>query len=507
MKIYTATEMKQLVTYAIENEPIKSIDLIERASKALYDEIIEICDNSHPIKVFAGPHNNGSDALAVSRMLEKSGYNVEVFLFNTTGILSQECEENRNKLISSCPKISFHEISSKFDLPNLTKNDLIIDGLFGIGLNQPLSNSFALLVKFINNSPATIVSIDIPSGLMCEDNTLTFSSQIIRANYTLSLQSVKLAFLMTDCQEYIGECKILDIGIESEKVPDKKTEYFLDEDAEMRQLLKKRNPFGNKGTFGHGLLIASSYGMAGAAVIAARSALSSGIGKLTIHTPSANNTIIQAIVPEAVVHHDEDKYRFTSPEHTENYTAMAIGPGLGCKQETATAFIEQISHCIIPLIIDADGLNILAEHKGWLQQIPKDTILTPHPKEFIRLFGHCKTDFDMLSQAKEQAIHQQIYIILKNHYTAICCPNGSIFYNTTGNSGMATAGTGDALVGILLSLLSQGYLPEDACRLGCYLHGLAGDLAAEELSEEGMTAMDLVHHLPYAIKQLKNSQL
>ena len=505
MKIYTALEMKELEAYAMEHEPIQSIDLMERAAKAIFDEIVQIKNTSSPVKVFAGSHNNGGDALAVSRLLSQADYNVEVFLFNPYGQLTPECETNKNRLVQSCPDVIFHEISRKFDLPNLTDKDLVIDGLFGIGIKDPLSGSFALLVKFINNSPATVVSIDIPSGLMCEDNTLAFSSQIIKADYTLSIQGVKPAFLMADCQPYIGKCKILDIGMEYEQAPEFDSHYTLDNEEEMCKLLKPRDPFGNKGTFGHGLLISGSYGMAGASIISAKAAMKSGLGKLTIHTPYANNTILQASVPEAIIHHDNDKFFFTDAERTENFKALAIGPGIGTKQETATAFIEQVTHTACPIVIDADGLNILAAHKGWLQQISKDTILTPHPVEFERLFGTSMNCFDMLNLAREEASHLQVYIVLKGHYTAICCPGGHVFFNTTGNSGLATAGTGDALTGILLSLLAQGYTPEEACRLGCYLHGLAGDLSAQELTEEGMTVMDLIKQIPYAIKQLKDA--
>ena len=505
MKIYTATEIKQVESHAFEHESIQPIDLMERAASTICEEIKSKWGTETSIKVFAGSHNNGGDALAVSRMLAQCGYNLEVFLFNTNGHLTPECEINRDRLVATCPQVTFHEISTKIDLPKITKDDLIIDGLFGVGLNGSINGSYTLLIKFLNNSEGTIISIDIPSGMHCEDNSQTLSHQIVHADYTFSLHAVKPAFLLADCQQYIGKCKILDIGLENNTHPDIKTRYTLDEEDEMRELIKPRNPFGNKGTFGHGLLIAGSYGMAGAAIIAAQATLKSGIGKLTIHTPAANNTILQTSVPQAVIHHDEDNYVFTTAEYGEEYQAVAIGPGIGQKKETAVALMEQITHTLKPLVIDADGLNILSNHKGWMQQLPKNSILTPHPKELSRLFGETTSDYGMLCIAREEAQRLQIFIICKNHYTAICCPDGHIYFNTTGNSGMATAGTGDALTGILLSLLSQGYTARDACRLGCYIHGLAGDIAAEKLTEEGMTVMDLINEIPSAIKELKNS--
>ena len=504
MKIYTASEIKSIEAEVMTQYGIASIDLMEKAALVLFEEIKTIADISSPIKVFAGSHNNGGDALAVSRMLSQAGYDVEIFLLNTNNRLSPECQINRDRLVETCPNAILHEIQQKLDLPNLTSNDVVIDGMFGIGLTSPVTSSYALLIKFINNSHATVISLDIPSGMFCEDNTETSKHQIIHADYTLSIHAIKPAFLLPDCQQYIGKCKILDIGLPtSPSVSLPSPTYTLNEEEDMAALLKPRDSFGNKGTFGHGLLIAGSYGMAGAAIISASAAMKSGLGKLTIHTPAANNSILQTSVPQAVIHNDKDNYSFTSFEDTEEYNALAIGPGLGKNRETSIAFFEQITHTTLPLVIDADGLNILAEHKGRLQQLPKESILTPHPKEFTRLFGVCDSDFSMLNKAREEAVNLQVYIILKNHYTAICSPDGQISFNTNGNSGMATAGTGDALTGIILSLLAQGYTPGNACKLGVFLHGLAGDIAAEKLSEEGMTVMDLVENIPYAIKKLK----
>ncbi len=505
MKVYTASELKQVEAYAIEHEPIASIDLMERAAIAIVEEIKLIKGPEAPVKVFAGSHNNGGDALAVSRLLSKEGYNVEVFLFNTNGHLTTECSINKTRILQDCPEIIFHEISTKIDLPHITKEDLIIDGLFGIGLTGSLNNSYLLLLNFLNNSEGTIISIDIPSGMNSEDNSQIMSHQIVHADYTLSIQAVKPAFLLADCQKYIGKLKILDIGMEDSGHPELETKYTLNEENNIKQLIKPRNPFGNKGTFGNGLLIAGCYGMAGAAIISAQAAMRSGIGKLTIHTPTINNVILQTTVPQAVLRHDKDNYVFTTVENTEGYQAVAIGPGLGQNNNTDIALLEQIAHTTQPLVIDADALNILSKHKGWLQQVPKQSILTPHPKEFSKLFGESHSDYEMLNIAREKAGHYQIYIVLKNHYTAICSPSGHIYFNTTGNSGMATAGTGDALTGILLSYLSQGYSTIDACRLGCYIHGLAGDIAAEKYTEEGMNVMDLIQEIPSAIKKLKNS--
>ena len=502
MKVLTATQLAQLDAYTIEHEPISSLDLMERAAHALTEAITSISKTDSNFVVFAGPGNNGGDALAVARLLSARFGNVKAYLFNIGGHLSPECEKNRDRLLNEPSSVEFHEITSQFDLPSLSEQDIVVDGLFGIGLNKPVTGGFAMLIKFINRSQATVVSIDVPSGLMCEDNTSNYRAHIIRADYTFTLQAIKPSFLMADNQEFLGKWQVLDIGLLENDCPIS-VQYHTSDLPTIKPLLRSRDQYGNKGTFGHGLLIAGSYGMAGAAILAAKACLRSGIGKLTVHTPKTNNAILQQAIPEAVIHHDEENYFFTTSIRTDSFNAMAIGPGLGEKKDTAIAFIGQLSHSKIPTIIDADGLNILAGHKGWIPQIPKDTILTPHPKEFSRLFGESESAFDMLIKAREEAIRSHLFIILKGHYTAICCSDGDICFNTTGNSGMATAGTGDVLTGILLALLSQGYPQKDACRLGVYIHGLAGDLAAEELGEEGMIASDVIKYIPYAFKKLK----
>lgn len=502
MKVLKAIQMKDVDAYTIKHEPISPIELMERAASKLSEAIARRWDRKNRIIVFAGPGNNGGDALAVARMLGNKGYHVEAYLFNTGGKLSEDCQTNKVRL-SESSGIQFTEVTSQFDPPALTAEHLIVDGLFGTGLSKPLNGGFASLVKFINASGCPVVSLDIPSGLMCEDNSFNVRAHIVRATVTLTLQLPKLAFYLTDNASYIGEMEILPIGLHPNIINDMVASYTVNEPKEMRALLRPRDPFGHKGTFGHGLLIAGSFGMAGAAILAAKACLRSGVGKLTIHTPLGNNDILQVAIPEAVLHHDTDERMFTFPVNTTGYNAVAIGPGLGCDRETSIAFIEQIQHAQVPLVIDADGLNILAEHKGWIQQVPKGSVLTPHPRELERITGTQADSYTALHKARELAIHQQLFVIVKGHYTAICTPQGHTYFNNSGNSGMATAGSGDVLTGILLGLLATGYPTEDACRLGVYLHGLAGDIAAKVYGEESMTASDLLQVLPQAFIELR----
>lgn len=501
MKIFASSDIKKLDAYTIENEPIASIDLMERAAKVLTEAITRRWNNTYPVKVFAGPGNNGGDALAVARMLVGKGYSVQVFLFNTSGHLSEDCETNKQRLLE-INEVGFSEITTKFDPPALTEQDIVIDGLFGSGLNKPLNGGFAAVVKYINASPSTVISIDMPSGLMGEDNTYNLKNHIIRADLTLSLQLPKLAFLFAENQEIVGEWKLLDIKLNEEALHDTPTNYELVEEEDIREIIKPRKAFAHKGNFGHGLLIAGSYGMAGSSVLAAKACLRSGIGLLTIHAPVNNNNILQTAVPEAMVQHDIHDNYFVAPVETDIYQAVAIGPGLGQEKETALALSEQLRLCTSPVVLDADALNILSENRNWLTLIPKYSILTPHPKEMDRLVGKCHDSFVRLTKACEMAATLKVYIILKGAYTAIVTPEGKFYFNPTGNPGMATAGSGDVLTGIVLALLAQGYTSEDACKLGVYVHGLAGDLAAEQVGEISLTSGDIINYLPAAWTKL-----
>lgn len=502
MKIFTATQIHELDKYTIENEPVESINLMERAAKAITSAIMEEWTESTPVVVFAGPGNNGGDALAVARLLSGYGYNVSAYLFNIHNNLSKDCATNRKRLIDQ-RKVQFTEISLNFDPPELTEDTLVIDGLFGSGLNKALMGGFASLAKYINASPAKVVSIDLPSGLMCEDNTNNIHSHIIRADLTLTLQQRKLSMLLADCQQYLGRVRVLDIRLSPDYIRKTDSTCSLLEEHDVATRFKERPDFANKGTMGNALLIAGSYGMSGAAVLATRACLRSGVGKVTVHTPRRNYDIMQISVPEAVLQMDHDEFLFSDSIDSDAFDALGIGPGLGQNENTAIAIIGQIRRAKCPVIADADALNILGSHQAWMQQLPKGIIMTPHPKEFDRLVGSpSNSSYDRLSRARQLAERLQGYIILKGHYSALCEPDGHVVFNPTGNSGMATAGSGDVLTGIITALLARGYSQEDACVIGMYLHGLAGDLAAKDLGKESLIASDIINYLPKAFKYL-----
>ena len=507
MKILNSHQLKELDELTIQEEGITSLDLMERAAKKATEFICsEYPEKNRQIVIFSGPGNNGGDGLAMARRLNACGYTqVEAFLFNTSNSLSADCKANAERLETDCPDVAFTEVKQQFEAPKLNSQTLIVDAIFGTGLTRPLSGGFAALVQFINSMGAEVVSIDMPSGLMCEDNTCNSPLSIVRAVHTLTFQLPKLAQLLADNQQFVGQLHLLDIGLSQQKIASTEAACFIQSEKEVASLLQDRPAFGHKGTFGHAFLIAGRYGMAGAAQLAAKACFRSGAGKVTVHTPLANNDILQMTVPEAIMSHDTDEHIYSVRVATDGCDALAIGPGIGTNKRTALALIEQVSHASTPLLLDADAINILADHKGWISQVPPFTIFTPHPGEMQRL-GICNKDsYSILMEAVSMAQRHKFFIVLKGHLTAICRPDGHVVLNPTGNSGMATAGSGDVLTGVITGLLAQGYSQEAACRIGVYLHGLAGDLAAGEMGEHAMMASDIIQALPKAWMQLKQA--
>ena len=333
---------------------------------------------------------------------------------------------------------------------------------------------------------------------MGEENTFNVRANIIRADVTFSLQLPKLAFLFAENAEFIGEWELLDINLSQEGIEELDTNYEMLEVEDIRSIIKPRKRFSHKGNFGHALLIAGSRGMAGASILSARACLRSGVGLLTVHAPICNNSILQTAVPEAIVEQDASETCFAVPTDTDDYQAVGVGPGLGRNEETEAALLEQLNGCQTPLVVDADALNILANHRHALTNLPKGSILTPHPKELERLVGKCQDSYERLTKAIELARTAKVHIVLKGAYSAIITPTGKCFFNPTGNPGMATAGSGDVLTGIILALLAQGYTAEEAAKTGTFVHGLAGDFARKKLGTIGLTAGDIVNNLPMA---------
>jgi NAD(P)H-hydrate epimerase len=348
MKIFTSAQIHELDKFTIENEPVKSIDLMERSAKAITQAITEVWGSQTPVIIFAGPGNNGGDALAVGRMLCDKGYDVCAYLFNVSGHLSEDCVINRKRLFDKKSK-ALIEVTQEFEPPQLDAGTLVVDGLFGSGLNKPLAGGFASLVKYINASPAQVVSIDIPSGLMTEDNTYNVRTNIIRADLTLTLQLPKLSFLFPENQMYIGRLKVLDIRLSKQGIDKIDANYTLIEENDIRPRLLHRDPFAHKGKMGNALIIAGSYGMGGASVLATKACLRAGAGKVTTHTPKRNSMLLQISVPEAIIQFDREETIFSEAVDTEDFNAVGIGPGLGTSEQTAIAIIAQLRRTQCPM--------------------------------------------------------------------------------------------------------------------------------------------------------------
>lgn len=493
LKILNAEQVKKVDRETIEEEGILSSDLMERAALSIYEASLEYINPQKPVYVFAGIGNNGGDVLAVARMLLTSDIKPVVFIVGDSSKMSEDCLLNKERLERL---ISVHKVESIKDIPLLEENGVVIDGLFGSGLNRPLEGFHAEVVNHINNSGCKILSIDMPSGMFVDDNTENDKSSIVKADVVFSLQMPKLSLLLPESSDYCKEMKMLDIGLSKKAIGEKHTDLFFTEKEDISKFIKIRNKFSHKGNYGHALLVAGSKGKTGAAVLASSACLRSGVGLLTIHAPKCSLDILQATVPEAMVNVDVSSDCISQIDiDVENYT-VGVGCGIGTSVETKKALAKLIGQCHKPMVLDADALNIIATNDELKYNLPEGSILTPHPVEFERLAGkHFLSGYERLQHAREFAMKCKVYIVLKGAYTAIITPEKKVYFNPTGNPGMATGGSGDALTGIITSLLAQKYNSFQAALLGVYLHGLAGDLAAKAKSQYSMLPSDLINYL------------
>jgi len=504
MKIFTSEQIRTIDKFTIENEPVSSADLMERASSQLYNWIEKRFGRSEHFVVFAGPGNNGGDGLALARILEKNGYSVEVHYVKFTDKTSADWEHNLIRLENETT-VRFSGLTDEDQFPMVTSDDIIIDSIFGTGLTRPPEGLAGEVIKKINLTDAIKISVDIPSGLSGEDNSNKKADSIIRADYTLSFQFPKLSFMFPENAAFLGEWHILPIDLDKSAIRNTKTPFSFIENGDVLPLLRKRNKFDHKGNYGHGLVIAGSEGKMGAAVLCTGAALRSGIGLVTCHLPSKGNLVLQSALPEAMTESDDSGTFFTGINNTDKYSAIGAGPGLGTAPETQEAVLKLISEFKKPIVLDADALNILSINLKFLSAIKPNTILTPHPKEFERLAGSSDNDYERLYRQIDFSKKYQCFVILKGAHTSISTPDGNVFFNSTGNPGMATGGSGDVLTGIILSLLAQGYSAENAAITGVYLHGVAGDIAAFENGFESMLASDIINCIGKAFKKIHES--
>lgn len=496
VKILSVEQIRAADAFTIQHEPINSWALMERAASKLFDWIQANYTQERQIVLFCGSGNNGGDGLALARMLHEAGFKVQVYLLEL-GKLSKDCKLNLEKL-----PLSYEILDAKnfeFEVPAHT---LIIDAIFGTGLNRKVSGFSAQVIQSINQTNAEVIAVDMPSGLFAENNEENDSRSIIQAKSTLSFQFPKLAFLLPENSAFVGSWQLLDIGLHPTYIQETDSNHFYITQVDAVSMLKHRNRFSHKGTFGHAVILAGSKGKVGAALLASKACLRSGVGLLSIQSPAIAYPILQSQVPEAMVLADkhEEYIAELKPEIFKH--TIAIGPGIGMDEQTQLLLKRIIQETNQPLVLDADALNILAENRTWLSFLPQGTIITPHPGEFKRLVGDWSSDFDRLQKQIDFAQKFGIYVVLKGQHSSVACPNGEVYFNSTGNPGMATGGSGDALTGIIVSFLAQNYAPKEAAILGVYVHGLAGDITAEKWGEISMLPSDLIESLADAFKHL-----
>jgi NAD(P)H-hydrate epimerase len=494
MRILNTKQIRELDAYTIEHEPVASIDLMERASRAFVEWFTARVDTTKKVSIVCGTGNNGGDGLAISRMLHDWGYAVNVWIVRGGVPESQDFKINLARLPVGVVRL---DVGAEGELLSLAACDVVIDALFGSGLSRPVEGLYARVIGAMNAAPALRIAVDIPSGLMADSHS---SGSVVKAHYTVSFQLPKLAFFLPEAYPFTGEWVAVNIGLNKKFIKSAPSPYAYTTRKEVASLLKVRAKFDHKGTYGHALLIAGSYGKMGAAVLASRACLRAGVGLLTVHVPESGYVVLQTAVPEAMTQVDNDPRMVSDVPDVARYDALGIGPGLGQDQRTVKALAQTLENFQKPVVLDADALNILATHRHLLPLIPHGSILTPHPKEFERLTGPWKDDFERLDMVRQLATSLKSIVVLKGAHTAVADGSG-VHFNSTGNPGMATGGTGDVLTGVLTGLLAQNYSSHEAAITGVFLHGLAGDLAADDLGMTSLTAGDVVEYLPSAIRK------
>lgn len=502
MKLFSAAQIKACDAFTIQAAGISSIELMERAAAACVQWMDANCPPQSLFLVLCGMGNNGGDGLAIARMLHHKGYGAKAFVLKYGDTFSEDAYTNLQRLQQEGPELAGLLQPGTF-ITDVPGDIIIIDALLGTGINRPVTGWLADFIEKINRLPNRKISVDMPSGMSADEITGK-NAVVLKASDTLSFQFYKRAMLHPESGAAAGNIQILDIGLDPSFIQNTHTHYYTITPVTVRGLYRKRQAYSHKGTYGSVLMAGGSYGMAGAVMLATQAALRSGAGKVTALTPSCAYVPLQAAVPEAMCRVSGEEH-ITAIRDWESFSAIGLGPGMGMARETITAFSRFIETCTLPLVLDADALNILGRHPEMLPRIPAGTIITPHPKEFERMFGPAHNSMQQLELARTQAMRYNIFIVLKGHHTVVVTPEGDCWYNLTGNAGMATGGSGDVLCGVIAGLLAQQYDAYTACVLGVYLHGLAGDLAAADMGQEALVAGDIIRYLGKAFLTLQSS--
>ncbi|MDN3643646.1 NAD(P)H-hydrate dehydratase [Lutimonas halocynthiae] len=499
MKILSAKQVYKADQATMKNLSISSTDLMEKAGLACFNWIYQAFQHAkRPIHVFCGMGNNGGDGLVIARLLAEKALDVKTYLVNFSDKRTDDFRINLERLKKLNSDV--YEINAEGDFPKISNKHIVVDAIFGIGLKRAIDGFTRQLVMCLNASKATIISIDIPSGLFANQHMID-NDAIVKADQVLTFQVPKLALLIPENQNFISEWIVLDIELDKTYLETVDVKYEFITTNDIKRIYKKRKRFSHKGSHGHSLIIGGSFGKIGAVILASRAAIKSGSGLVSSYIPKCGYTAMQVSVPEVMVEVDDEKivqfFNFkTKP------SAIGIGPGLGTHLKTKKGFVDFYSNCKIPMVIDADGLNIISEFKDLKKLIPKNTILTPHPKEFERLAGKWTDDYHKLEMLKKFSVKYKCVVVLKGAYTAVAY-QGKIWFNSSGNAALATAGSGDVLTGIICSLLAQGYTSIEAALMGVYIHGRTADIGIEsEESMESFIASDIIANLAKVFKEL-----
>lgn len=502
MKIFNTQQIRAWDAFTIEQEPVASEDLMERAGIAVTDRLAKKYASRHcPLVIFAGTGNNGGDGMVIAF------HAAALFPFVTVYIAAYNAHRSRDfslhyGRLQAQNRVNIRVLEPGAPWPAVPGDAVVVDALLGSGISRPMEGDWAALIHFLNALPNVRISVDVPSGMLCDGHT---PWSCVAATATLTFEQPKYAFFFPENASKTGEWEVLPIGLHPEYARREPSSSYYLTAAAAQALVRVRSKFSHKGHFGHALLWAGGYGKVGAAILAARACLRAGVGLLTVHSPRCAMIPLQTAVPEAMYEADGHETTATTPPgHPEMYQCIGAGCGTGTEAATANALEALLRQAGRPVVLDADALNLLARHPHWWALLPEGTILTPHPKEFERLFGKTANDFERNALQRAKAQEHRVILLLKGAHTAIALPNGNCWFNSTGNPGMATAGSGDVLTGILTALLAQGYAPKQAALLGTWLHGAAGDHAAQEWGEESLTAGNIVEKLPDAWKSLKN---
>lgn len=500
MKIFSKEQIYEGDALTAKKQGITSTDLMERAGIQIFNWLhMRMQGAQVPIHVFCGIGNNGGDGLVVARHLVTHGYNVKTYIVNYSTTRSKDFLLNYDR-IKNTTKDWPVLLSESSDFPVIDEKDIIVDAILGIGLNRAIEGWVKNLFCHFRDTKAFVLSIDLPSGLSTSA-TPEDAECVVNAGYTLSFQTPKLVFFLPETAKYTVQWEVLDIGIDPEYLHVTPTEAELIGKNEVLPLYKPREKYSNKGDFGHALVIGGSYGKIGAVTLASHGALSIGAGKVTAFTPKCGYIPLQTGFPEAMVITDTDEEKITDIKFDIKPDVIAFGVGVGSDAKTSSAFETFLKTNTTPLVIDADGINILSKKKALLKLLPENTVLTPHPKELEGLVGKWKDDFDKLKKTKAFSKKYKCIVVIKGANT-ITVFEDKLYVNSTGNPGLATAGTGDVLTGIIAGLIAQGYDTLAATLFGVYLHGKSADLLIEDLGYQSFIASHVIEGIPLAYLDL-----